>query len=194
MKEIGGVNFSTRPLFLLAPHSPNGIPVNSDTFVPPPPFIPLSSAAIPAQIGLLRAFYRERMRVQSKRLKRSEDGTVEKEVPPQTTNEVVGALSDAGQPSLAVSGDGGSGKIEGEDGNQTVVVLEDEEQPKQKYKVPPAGKLPRRAMCGVHEIGAFDDDSELLGGPANTEIFRGVGRGKGRGRGRGGGRKKKVVD
>ncbi|EPQ26711.1 uncharacterized protein PFL1_05690 [Pseudozyma flocculosa PF-1] len=76
-------------------------------YPPPPPYVPLTSSAVPAQIGLLQGWYREKFR---QRRAMSKPVDVE------------------------------------EDAEVWADTLPDEEQERQKYKVPPTGKLPSRLM------------------------------------------------
>ncbi|KAN0062669.1 Transcriptional activator spt7 [Thecaphora frezii] len=76
-------------------------------YPPPPPYVPLTSSAISAQIGLLQGWYRDKLR---ERRSMSKPTEVE------------------------------------EDAETWANTLPDEEQERQKYKVPPTGKLPSRTM------------------------------------------------
>ncbi|PWN29037.1 hypothetical protein BDZ90DRAFT_250353 [Jaminaea rosea] len=90
-----------------------------DVYPPPPAFVPLSEAAIPAQIGLLRPFYTDLLHRRGHR-KGARQGNQD--------------------------GDEADGEDdEEEDEDDGMLVLSDEEQERTtRYKVPPTGKMPRR--------------------------------------------------
>ncbi|PWN51023.1 hypothetical protein IE53DRAFT_368416 [Violaceomyces palustris] len=81
-------------------------------YPPPPPFVPLTSAGISAQIGLLQPWYKEKLWDHRARVRMAD--TVD----------------------------------EGEDREVAADTLPDEEAERQRYKVPPTGKMPRRTMWG----------------------------------------------
>ncbi|CBQ69283.1 related to transcription regulator SPT7 [Sporisorium reilianum SRZ2] len=92
-------------------------------YPPPPDAVPLVSAALGAQIGLLQPFYGERMREHRMRVRQLE---------------------------LAQKDEGEEDKeAEKQDPLVEANTLPDQEQEKQRYKVPPTGKMPRRVMWSV---------------------------------------------
>ncbi|GAC96067.1 hypothetical protein PHSY_003646 [Pseudozyma hubeiensis SY62] len=113
---------------------PGGIKVEVLPYPPPPNPVELVAAAIPEQIGLLQPFYQEKLREHRQRCKHAQEN------PPSTTTKEQDAQQQDGK--------------EGEEGEEPekvdpVVVtntLPDQEQEKQRYKVPPTGKMPRRMI------------------------------------------------
>lgn len=98
-------------------------------FDPPSPFVPLTEAAISAQIELLRPFYREELRSRGQWQRVTQD---QQQDEPESIH------------ANPVEGD-----TEGTDNKNekdAYLILPDEDQERQRYKVPPTGKLPRRAM------------------------------------------------
>ncbi|CAO1631964.1 unnamed protein product [Parajaminaea phylloscopi] len=96
---------------------------SKDPFPPPRPFVRMSEAAVPIQIGLLRSYYTELIHRRGHHRNRGgEEGDKPRE-------------EDRDQ-----DGD------EGEDGwDDDILTLSDEEQERtSRYKVPPNGKMPRR--------------------------------------------------
>ncbi|PWN35736.1 uncharacterized protein FA14DRAFT_46247 [Meira miltonrushii] len=98
-------------------------------FDPPSPFVPLTEAAISAQIELLRPFYREELRSRGQWQQATQD---------QERDDVEGTNSNTIE--------GGEESAENKNEKDAYLILPDEDQERQRYKVPPTGKLPRRAM------------------------------------------------
>lgn len=98
-------------------------------FDPPSPFVPLTEAAISAQIELLRPFYREELRSRGQWQRATQD---------QDRDENEGIHPNAIE--------GGEESAENKNEKDAYLILPDEDQERQRYKVPPTGKLPRRAM------------------------------------------------
>lgn len=98
-------------------------------FDPPSPFVPLTEAAISAQIELLRPFYREELRSRGQWQQAAQD---------QERDEVEGGNANMIE--------GGEESAENKNEKDPYLILPDEDQERQRYKVPPTGKLPRRAM------------------------------------------------
>ncbi|KAJ1025225.1 hypothetical protein NDA16_002729 [Ustilago loliicola] len=101
-------------------------------YPPPPEPIPLVAAAITDQIGLLQPFYNEKMREHRHRTKHAQELASAKAT--EETQE-----------------DAEEREKENEQGQKKDWVLEsntlpDQEQEKQRYKVPPTGKMPRRII------------------------------------------------
>lgn len=94
-------------------------------YPPPPEPVLLTAAAVGGQIGLLHGFYQEKLREHRQRLKHQE------------------AAKDEGED--------GEGEKEKEKPDPVVLAntLPDQEQEKQRYKVPPTGKMPRRVIWSV---------------------------------------------
>lgn len=104
-----------------------GGPAEVLLFEPPPPYVPLTESAISAQIALLQPFYRELIRSRGQYRKR--DGSREAD------DEGEGAAEEE-----AAEEEGGKRN------ERAVLVLPEEEMERQRYKVPPNGKMPKRAM------------------------------------------------
>lgn len=94
-------------------------------FEPPPPYIPINESAIAAQIGLMRPFLRELIRSRGQWHPLDPEDVASNEDVPMRDQDV--------SPS-------------GVEGKPGYLILHDEDQERQRYKVPPTGKLPRRAM------------------------------------------------
>lgn len=90
----------------------------------PPPHIPLSEAGISAQIGLLQPFYRDLLR------SRGQWQRVE------TSDE-----------------DATENRQEQHSSENAYLILPDEEHERHRYKVPPTGKMPKRAMLNETDQG-----------------------------------------
>ncbi|UZJ56344.1 hypothetical protein CBS101457_005664 [Exobasidium rhododendri] len=106
-------------------------------FDPPPPFIALTDAAIQAQIGILQGFYRDLTRTRGQYHSTSRKG--------------VGAGGEYGEEEDDEDDDDEEDDEEGEgrehrSRNRGQLVLLEEEMERQRYKVPPNGKMPKRAM------------------------------------------------
>jgi transcriptional activator SPT7 len=116
-----------------------GGPAEVILFEPPPPYVPLSEAAISAQIGLLQPFYRDLIRSRGQwqhRSNRRRDDSGEGEGDDEAEAEVEEAevkegVDEEGRRSTS---------------NRSILILPDEEMERQRYKVPPNGKMPKRAM------------------------------------------------
>ncbi|KAJ1022251.1 hypothetical protein NDA13_005164 [Ustilago tritici] len=104
-------------------------------YPPPPESIPLVASAIGDQIGLLQGFYQEKMREHRQRTKHAQELAIAKE---------------AEDEERAEEGEDGEKEAEGEGEKKDWVLeantLPDQEQEKQRYKVPPTGKMPRRVI------------------------------------------------
>lgn len=98
-------------------------------FDPPSPFVPLTEAAISAQIELLKPFYREELRLR---------GQWQRATQEHEQDEIEGTNSNLNE--------GGEENAENKNEKDAYLILPDEDQERQRYKVPPTGKLPRRAM------------------------------------------------
>lgn len=114
-------------------------------FPPPPPFVPLSEAAISAQIGIVQSFYRELLRTRGQWVRDDEPLADDEQQQRQQEQE----QQQAQEGETTAGGEAGENdeerqQREREDG--AYLVLPDEEQERQRYKVPPTGKMPRRAM------------------------------------------------
>ncbi|PWY99938.1 Bromodomain-domain-containing protein [Testicularia cyperi] len=94
-------------------------------YPPPPPPIPLTSAAIPAQIGLLQSFYQDQMREHRQKVKQNQQNGVAAN---QDKDDAPPAEQEEKDPVVLAN------------------TLPDQEQEKQRYKVPPTGKMPRRLI------------------------------------------------
>ncbi|TKY88787.1 hypothetical protein EX895_002418 [Sporisorium graminicola] len=93
-------------------------------YPPPPEPVPLVAAAIGAQIGLMQSFYSDKMREHRQRLKHAQEQSAKEE-------------QEAEEP------------VEKPDPVLLANTLPDQEQEKQRYKVPPTGKMPRRSMWSL---------------------------------------------
>lgn len=109
-------------------------------YPPPPEPIPLIAAAIGDQIGLLQPFYQEKLREHRARVKHQE-----------SSSSALGQIKTKDDEQE----EGKPASEEDEEAKQKLdpVVqantLPDQEQEKQRYKVPPTGKMPRRAIWSV---------------------------------------------
>ncbi|CAO1627046.1 unnamed protein product [Sympodiomycopsis kandeliae] len=104
-----------------------------DMFQPPVPFIRITEAAIPAQIGILQSFYRDLLHRRGYRVgQRNESGD-------GNDAEGDGDAVDSTQPDVQAQNTEDEGEVEG------MLILPDQDQERpSRYKVPPNGKLPVR--------------------------------------------------
>lgn len=97
------------------------------SFEPPPPYIPISESSIKAQIGLMQPFYREQIR---SRGQWQEKASSEEEM------EIEDASDEEEYRRHQIN----------KRKQRRIFVLPDEEMERQRYKVPPNGKMPKRAF------------------------------------------------
>lgn len=106
---------------------------NAVPYPPPEEPVPITAAAIGSQIGLLQGWYAEKLKEHRQRVKHSEAQRQEQE-------------QDQEQAEADGEADGADKKLD------PVVLansLPEMEQEKQRYKVPPTGKMPRRLIWSV---------------------------------------------
>lgn len=96
-------------------------------YPPPPEPIPLVASAIGEQIGLLQPFYQEKLREHRQRTKHAQEFASTKAQEEEEDRE-------------------GKGEEVEKDWVLESNTLPDQEQEKQRYKVPPTGKMPRRII------------------------------------------------
>lgn len=112
-------------------------------YPPPPEPVPLTAAAIGEQIGLLKSFYHEKLREHRIKVKHSQESSSSNNT---NTNNKNNTNDDNDQD------DDEAKDKEQESKPDPVVVantLPDQEQEKQRYKVPPTGKMPRRLIWSL---------------------------------------------
>lgn len=164
---ISGLTVPTR-LFYGRPRNGNAasaaarngaIKENVLPYPPPAPPIALTSGSISVQIGLMQTFYQDKMREHRQRSKQHQAHLVQQREQAATPLEQADGLqgSDAEQAEQPLSKD---------DAIIAANTLEDEEQEKQRYKVPPTGKMPRRQLWSpalarrIAEAAAAGDTSD----------------------------------
>lgn len=166
-----------------------------DAYSPPKPFIRITEAAIPAQIGLLQTFYRDMLHRRGYRVGSREGGED-------------GDAGDAGREDRDPSAGAGthptapatsSQQQQQDDADEVEGMLilpeEDQERPS-KYKVPPSGKLPVREFWsaagparGARPATAAGAGSSSNGAPAKGKGGSGGAGGGGKSSGAGAGAK-----
>lgn len=134
-------------------------------YPPPPEPVPLIAAAIAEQIGLLQPFYQEKLREHRQRIKHTLEASTAHHAKEQAEE---------------TQGDEGDKESKGEPEEKPDPVvlantLPDQEQEKQRYKVPPTGKMPRRLIWSLalerkqlaeSEKEAMDKDKPVVGSVA----------------------------
>ena len=131
------------------PGAKGAVPLGGDVvlFEPPPEYVPLSEASLSAQIGLLQPFYRELLRARGQ--------WQHKNPRRHGIHDGQGQGLDGGGDANDEEGEGGDDndndaadqdEREGEDKRRAQLILPDEEVERSRYKVPPNGKMPKRAM------------------------------------------------
>lgn len=110
-------------------------------FEPPPPYVPLTESAISAQIGLLQPFYRELIRNRGQWQQKSR----------RHRRDASGEGGEDGEGQEEEEDEEDEGEEEEDESNhrrnsKSILFLPEEEMERQRYKVPPNGKMPKRAM------------------------------------------------
>lgn len=136
---------------------------SKDPFPAPRPFVRLSEAAVPVQIGLLRSYYRDLLHRRGHRRgpREQEDGEAEGKSAEYDDNQE-------------------------EDEDEGILALSDEEQERtSRYKVPPTGKMPKRefwsregptsAIKGSAGASAGSKDANKASAAGSTKSGKGSG-------------------